>query len=385
MRFDRARIGMIAAICLGEGSLFMMPFLVGSMTVLFRISPGEAGLVMALQMTTMAVTSLLISVQLQRVTLRTVGIAAGMLALASHGLAASATNWSLFLTTRVLVGMAEGLALATANAAAGRTRDPHSAFAVLTFSMSGMGVIFYASIPWMTGYFGSRAVLVMLVALALLALPMMFWLPRERCALMKPHFGTSIWKSLSPQRVSAVIAFLVFYVSINGLWSYTERIGTAIDLKAGAISHAYLLAAIVGLAGPYFARWSAHQWGLKKPLLFGLCVQVVGNFLIGYATGVAGFTVGAILIMLGYLFLLPFFKSAMTLLDPAGRLVAAAAGLQAAGTALGPGAAGLLLSTGGTYMEVVYATAVCVAVATGLIAFSMLGQTQIRAVPASPI
>ncbi len=137
-------------------------------------------------------------------------------------------------------------------------------------------------------------------------------------------------------QIGAVVAFFGFYLSINGLWGYTERIGAAIKLRVVDISSAYLIASIAGVAGHLPGRQAERRWGLRRPLAPGVLVMASGNLAIGYAASSLGFTLGAVLIMLGYLFLLPFFKTAMALLDPSGRLAGAAAGFQAAGTAVGP-------------------------------------------------
>ncbi|MEI9963411.1 MAG: MFS transporter, partial [Caulobacteraceae bacterium] len=372
MRLDPLRLGLVGAICLGECSLFVMPFMVGAMTELYRISPGEAGLVLSLQMVMMTTASLAISALFSRITLRHAAVAGGVLALVGHGIAAVGPPWPLFLASRLLAGFGEGLVLATANAAAARTAEPHRAFSLITLSMAALGVVLYAAIPWSIDHLGYRAVFGTMAALAAVVLPTLFLLPDEHCAAPGRALATSV-PALEDARpalllqLGAVVAFFGFYLSINGLWGYTERIGAEIKLRVVDISSAYLIASIAGVAGPYLARQAEQRWGLRRPLAPGVLVMVSGNLTIGYATSSLGFTVGAVLIMLGYLFLLPFFKTAMALLDPSGRLAGAAAGFQAAGTAVGPGAAGLLLIAGGRYIDIVHASVVCVLLAAVLL------------------
>lgn len=365
-------VGMIAAICLGEGSLFVMPFLVGAMTELYRIPEGSAGLAMSFQMFVMMSASILISINFHRIGLRTVGKIAGLVILCGHTFSYFAPTWEVFLATRIVVGVGEGLALAVANGAAARTANVHRAFSVLTFSMSLMGVVFYGTIPFLTEQFGFRSTLLLLVGLGAVSLPALFLLPKERGDVtavpfdpIQKHFSKSV------KYAKAILAFTIFYIGINSLWSYTERIGTSIDLTTSFISKAYLIAAVCGLISPFIANWAGNRWGMKRPLVAGVLIQVAGSLLIGYSSDAASFAIGIVSILLGYLFLLPFYKTIMSMLDPTGRLVGAAAGFQAGGTILGPGTAGLLLLIGGSYIHIVYLSACLIVVATSLIAITI--------------
>lgn len=366
---------MIGAICLGEGTLFAMPFVVGSITEIYGISAGQAGLVLSLQMIAMGIVSLGLALVLPRVTLRNAGLIAGGICLVAHLVAAAMPAWPLFLASRVLLGVGEGMALAIANAAAARSDHPHRAFAIITIAMSVMGVALFGLLPLIGGALGHHAVFVLLLALGVITLPALCLLPPERCVARVAGAAATSAAMRVPRQLVAALAFVLFYISINGLWSYTERIATTAGLDMAVISHAYLMASIAGLAGPYLARVSEARWGLLLPLLPGTIVQLTGNLVIGHAASATAFSAGAILIMVGYLFLLPFFKSTMALLDPSGRLAAAAAGLQAAGTALGPGGAGLMMSAGGSYLHVVYGSAAALMIASILIAFCVAGRS----------
>lgn len=352
-------IGMIAAIVIGEMSLVTMPFVVGALVQFNGIGEGNAGLVMSVQFACMALSSFTLSVIITRIHLKPLALGALGLAIAGNILATLPVDWHVFMTSRILVGLGEGAALAIANSVAAVTPRPHRSFSILSFTYIALGCLMFIVLPIMIGHSSYVAVYYSMAAIALLAGLGLFCLPGQ--VRVTRHMALPDKLDLY-NYIGPIIAFSLLFIVANGLWAYAERIAFALELEIQTLGHIFLTTALVGLSAPVIADYAGRRWGLKNSILGILPVYITALLVWGYATNMLLFALGLILVNTCFLYLVPFYKSLMACVDPSGRLPAASAGFQTAATAIAPGSMGLVLLAGGTYRTIVWATVILIIV-----------------------
>ena len=102
-----------------------------------------------------------------------------------------------------------------------------------------------------------------------------------------------------------------------------------------------------GLAGGVIAAVVGTRGGRPTLLAVGLGANVAATWMVVIAGSSGLYLAGLLAWAIAFFFALPYLLGTAAALDPLGRWTAAAAGISAVGVAIGPGAAGLLVTDAG--------------------------------------
>ena len=112
----------------------------------------------------------------------------------------------------------------------------------------------------------------------------------------------------------------LFNLGTGAIWSFTERIGVAIDLAQQKIAVYIGFTSLVGVGAALLSARLGAQYGRAWPMLFGLALCCGAALVLAYASGAVSFVSGLVLYWLGYMFMYPFTVATGASLDaPPGR------------------------------------------------------------------
>ncbi len=343
---------------LGAG---VLPLLMGVLISDLGLTEVGAGLLLTVELSATFVGAVAVAPRMARDSRRRwAGI--GLLAAVAGNAASAGLGPGLWLlVARAGAGLGAGWLIASASAAAAGSREPDRLFATIAL-LEGLAIgLLLVGLPSVTVPFGAAGAFLALATLCVCAAPLVGNLPEVADGSAAGPRGRAPHRAAA---FAALAAILAMSVAGMGIWTLSERIGTAAGLGPSGVGSVLGAATVLGLGGAAAAAWLGTRRGRAGPLLLGVVVSTASMTGLALATTVSLFVLTQLVWAVAFFFTTPYLLGVAAALDPAGRWTSAASGMSAAGSALGPAAAGLLAANPGAL-----ATAIA---AAGLLALPLL-------------
>jgi predicted MFS family arabinose efflux permease len=197
-------------------------------------------------------------------------------------------------------------------------------------------------------HFNLNGLMITMVLLNLLGLMTVRWVPTKMAAAVnrRPVERGEDHRTPRMSIVRLGATLLLLYSGHNALWSYQERMGLAIGLAPPVIGVVLASSVAGGILGSILATLTGVRKGSAAPELLSYAALIVAALLFASGRNAETYIAVAILIKAAWFFGLPYLQGALAQLDPSGRAVVICGALQTAGTALGTGAAAVIVPYG---------------------------------------
>ena len=173
----------------------------------------------------------------------------------------------------------------------------------------------------------------------LFAMPVLGWLPENVAA---QEVVPSVTARLSPKPLVALAALFLLSISGQGLWAFTERIGSAIGMETERIGWWISLATLSGLTSAALATWLGTRLGRTVPIALAITLSGSAQWTLVNAGSETVYVAAQILWSLAFFFWAPFVMGLLAELDRGGRWTVVAGAVTMLGVAFGPWIAGQL-------------------------------------------
>ena len=237
-----------------------------------------------------------------------------------------------------------------------RLKQPDRAFGFLVVVQFGIGGLLILLRPYVTPYLGVTGIFVMLALLMVLSLSFIPFLDAY-----PPKSPTSAGKfRLPPLTVFTVLTlFGVFFYQAagNGMWTFVERVGIALQLDSLHVSQAVAFATWGGCAGGFVPILLGNSMGRMRLIVIGIVMTIAGVGLIHFSDGLVSFTIGGAIINFAWSFVIAYLLGLTAHFDASGQLTALAGTASKFGLATGPLIATMLIANG-TYGPMLFAATI---------------------------
>jgi hypothetical protein len=266
-------------------------------------------------------------------------------------LATRADGMESLITVFVLISLGGG---ATYSLALTVLSDHAQSDRVFAYSITGQvafQVLGLLSLQWFTQPSGFDQLMLVLAVLVVLGLLLTAWLPTSG----RPTPSVSIATVLKQGPATmALFACLFFFLNVGCVWSYVERIGNAAEFTPEQLGTGLALAVSVGMLGSLTASWQGARFGRTVPLAVATLGTVVSVALLRTDVVLAVFVAAIAGYNYFWNYSLTYQYAVIADADPTGRCVAVAPAFHAAGAAIGPAIAAMLLLPDGGFLPVNY-------------------------------
>ncbi|HEY5658843.1 MAG TPA: MFS transporter [Myxococcota bacterium] len=325
------------------------PFIVQAL-IEFGLSHREAGDLGTIELTTLALASMIMTPLVPYVSHRKLAIAGVSTAVLGLAISALAVDYFPMLLGRLIIGTGSGLAISGANAAIAAREEAERIFAIIWTMGGAITGALAINMPRLVADGNYSVGFVVLIALSLCAAPFMFWLPPRPVAFAEGlDTGPQITSGevhagrFGPFGVSAVLvlaAMFIYAISEQALWQFCYELALDAGMAVDAVSWIMGFTVFMGLAGGAIAAWLGLRMGRVFPLVLGSLLSLVGRWAWIAAPDTGTLWVAGVFWGLGYYFVLPYQMGLAAGIDRRGRVAVAAGGLSNLGYGLGPGLGG---------------------------------------------
>lgn len=351
-----AFVAMIGIGVIGASMPFLMPIFVGAMIDHLGFSARDAGLIAAVELTSMGAATLTMTVLVNRWNRRAI-VLGGLVIFLIGNLAASVADAFLPLAiARTLSGLGSGILLSTMKATVAATRNPVRIFGIYSIVLLVVASAVFPTMPLVLAKWGTSGAYLVAATLILPGLVLLRWFPPRGLAPAPVREGGE--RLVNWPMLLALSAMLVYFVAQGSVWAYLERMGVASGLDVGVVGKILGGAALAGMAGAALVSWLNVRIGRAKPVFFGVLCSVASLLLLVQGMGAEAYVVAAMTLNLAFFFSGPYLLGAMAALDTQGRVVVMGLVMQSIGGAAGPALAGLII-IGDNYLSVGWLGIIC--------------------------
>ena len=352
-------------VAVGFGSLMgvlvanSIPFLIGGLIDGLGFTEIQGGVIGSVEMAALAITAIAVAPLLARVSRMKVALAGGAVAAIAEFACIGLTDYGVLLAARLLTGVALGLAFAAATATAAAARNPDRVYGVaIAMSLVFAAAAFFPALGFAVEQAAHRGVFLILGVVVCIATMTFPWLRTKNAAASSELPATPI-----PWRETLILLSIValFNLGTGAIWSFTERIGVAIDLAQQKIAVYIGFTSLVGVGAALLSARLGAQYGRAWPMLFGLALCCGAALVLAYASGAVSFVSGLVLYWLGYMFMYPFTVATGASLDRSGRVAAIVAGFTMIVFAAGPTVGGIIAELSSYKVIGIVSASICAA------------------------
>lgn len=333
--------GAIAVMVMVPMFFLVMPIYVGALADDLGFTNAQIGYLISVELGSVALASFtalfwLRSINWRRVlfVLLIVLAAANLLSIFAKG-----TYGTLF-GIRSMAGFAGGAMMAIALAALGDTRQKDRNFALGVVGQLSVSGVLLLILPFFVGRWGVTSVFIVFLIGSLVALPLSWLVP----ATGKAPAVAKITERRSLLSLWGLAGIATIFVGQSAVWAFIERLGTGRGLSPGVIGIALGAAVFAGIAGALMASWLADRRGRRITMVISMMGEVTCLLLLLGEFTATTYFIAVILYSIFWNFWVPYQMSAVAATDVSGRFIGLITFFFAAGTAIGPAVAALLLT-----------------------------------------
>jgi predicted MFS family arabinose efflux permease len=316
----------------------------------------EAGDLGTIELTTLAATSTQVMPLVTLVSHRRIMVFGTVMAVVGLSISMASEEFAAMALGRVLTGGGSGLAISGANAAVAARGDAERVFALIWTAGGAITAALTFGLPFVTADGNYPMGFGVLLALCLVALPLMRWVPPSREPVPErtgsgsdgAAVGAPVapWGSIfTPAALLALAGIFVYSMAETALWNFGYYLPVEAGVPEELVGAILSSTVLMGLAGGALAAWMGTSRGRLMPIVVGSLVSVAGRWLFIHSSTAEMVFLAGLLWGLGYYFVTPYQVGPLAEFDRTGRLAVAAGGATNLGFALGPGLAGRVLES----------------------------------------
>jgi len=326
----------------GSFGPYFAPIQIGALIDGLGFSASQAGMLGAVEVGTMSLTSILISPKLNTWSRSKTAICGVVFAAACELLSGFASSLILLFPLRILVGMGCGCSFAAVCAAAASSSMPDRMFGWGLAIMNALFLGMFLVLPHTLAFGMHRGLFIALCIVLLMTIPFI--------RLLAQGNGNAVEEHSRGKRASTVlivthfVAVVLLNVGLGALWGFVERVGNEqVGLSPETIGKVLSAATLFMIGGSLFAAWLGVRIGRTIPTVVASVLCGFAAMLVMNADTLVIYAGGLFLYNAAYLFIGPYIIAGMSsALEPSGRLAAAVGGAMFLSYSVGIGTGGFI-------------------------------------------
>lgn len=324
-------------------------------------TPSQAGLFAFIQVASLSLGMILLSLLVARIKPLQIAIAGALLAaLGDLGLYV-AREFTVQLVLGGIAGLGFGLAYSATISAGATSNDTDRAYAVGVGGSLLLVVLIMTILPFTAAQLGPLGVFACMAGFALLCMPIFLGFKGASIQTRtRPHPAHSAgWRS--PGTAGLLFSWAAFSTGTAMAYVFAERIGRNIQLTPTDIGLVLSSGVFLGVLGTALAGVFSQLLDRRVALVGGLAGSALACFLIGHATTLVSFGAGIFSYWIFTMFLYCILLGTAAVLDETGRLGTLGSGTERLGYGIGAWIGGMLAQHVSYTSTGTFGCAVCVA------------------------
>lgn len=359
----------------GMVDMVALPIWVGTLVAHYQFDPQQSGGLVTLFLMAVVMASIALAPRFDRMPRRWMATIGYAITAAAFFVASKTSTFAALAIFHFIGGLGVGCGLSFTHGSIGRSTNPHRMFALAQFAVGAFSVMFFGGVPKLIGAIGGQAlflVFAVLMLIAVIATGLAFPVGELRSAEMRAHHDAS---KIPKAAWFAILGVLLLTLNQAMMFSFVERIGVDHQFGQERVNAVLVVAGFITLLPAIIAAalqrtTSARTVGMLAPV-----AQAALALMITQAQTYEVFAAAAGVYVFVMIFSHVFLFGLIARLDPSGRAVASTPAMVMTGSAIGPFLGGTLAVAFG-YAAIGYAVVVI-----GMVAAVFLSRIKEHTIP----
>lgn len=367
----RAIITVVIVAAIVPALLMAGPVVAGQLAVEFGMGPVQIGQLFTTELGANSLATIPAWYWLSRFDWRKVSWVAAIVYILANIASAMVSEADQLLLLRAVSGLAGGSLMIVCMTTASMMAKPDRAYANWVVGQLILGAAALALLPTLFESYGLSVFFICLAVLMAFSAPLIQYLPHGKSAADIRHEAEQQSYPLAFKGLIGLAAILVFYISLNGIWTFMSAIAGASGINTKDSGNIMAIASLLGIAGAMTAAFlGGKRNSFHTPLIIGYATMVAGILLLLATPSETRFTIAAFAFKYAWTFALPFILASVAALDRSGHLMSFSNLVIGGGLALGPIIGGYLIELNkGSYQTLLMTGAVLALTSLLLILF----------------
>lgn len=313
----------VAANCIANITWWLQPYLMTFLIEGRALHEGSAGLLISLEIGSIAVGSAALTALGANATLlKRAAIFGSLLAVAAGFATLISTSFLTLAISRIGVGLSTGAIIMVANTLTARFSNPDRAFANMTFINIVFGTLLSNALPWFNNLVGSHSPYVAAaVTLAILAvIVMQMPRPAELSTGNDGHeLSSGLPKSVKVRITALALAIFLIAMCSGVIWPYYAIVGAAAGLSEIEVINAISLSIFTALIGCGLAAVVGKFMSRNVAITIGTLILAVAILVITSSPSATAFKFAACFQVAAIFYIAPLLFGAAAELDKSGK------------------------------------------------------------------
>ncbi len=324
----------------GASAFLILPILIGAAAEDFQLNEGQLGFLSGASMAGSTISALMAVFWVRSVNWRL----AMFVAMAVFGfgnlLAILVSDYTLLLMAIFIASIGGGTAYSLALTILSDNDNPDRVFGYSIAAQVSFQVIGLLAFPTVIGMGGLDALLAILCVLAIISLFAINFLPVSG----KDVRLSNVFQIFTQTRVVfALLGCLFFFFNVGCFWTFIGRMGDTYGYSSQVIGNSLALGVSAGIVGSLCASWFGNKHGRLMPLCASAVGTVIAAILLNSSEALLIYVLAVALYNFVWNYSLAYQYAVVADVDESGRSVAIAPAFHAAGAAMGPAFAGMMV------------------------------------------
>ncbi|MDX2243712.1 MAG: hypothetical protein NW224_23775 [Leptolyngbyaceae cyanobacterium bins.302] len=340
-------LAIAAGYALGALPAGMSPFIVEAAIKQFGFSEVQAGIMVSAELAALGLTAAASAIFIKKADLRLLGIAGAIVAGLGNLSTIFAVDPITFAVTRAFVGIGEGLAVVSSDAAASSNENYERLYSRAVLLTMLMMVALFVSVPFLSEKLPTVGTFAVLSGVAFSMIPSLLFMQRgHRTLEEQPLASSKASTRLSKIALMALIVALFTRLCETVFWAFNLQAATRSGYSVNDFGLILSLAMVLGLAIPWLVNCLSRRMGRIRLLVAIMLIKGISEMLLCQG-------IQPMFVVLQVLIPLTMAASGLCILqlladiDSTGSIPALGIAVAMAAEALGPGLGGIFYSTFG--------------------------------------
>ena len=324
---------------------FILPLVVVVLMSNVGLDERSSGLLVSLELTASALTTLAVSAWPRPHSRRRVAVIGAALAVAGHAAALITPELIFLAATRLVAGVGAGIVAGEAAAIIARGRKRERLISSLTIAAILNGAFWIEVLPYISDRFGYRGPYLCLLVLAVIGAVLLTRLPSPPMRTARPSETARLDSTLFAIFVMGGV--VLTQLGQGAFWGLVGVYGTNAGLGDKQIGDFLSLATLLLLVGVIGTAWAGVRFGRFGPLVILTVINALSIAVIAFVPDPTVYIAANVVQAVTNLSSVVYQLGLAAAMDRSGRLVAACSGLINLGNGIGPSISGAVATAMG--------------------------------------
>lgn len=332
---------------IGPFILLSAPVIAQQVAVEWQLSPSQVGTFFFVELGVMSLATIPAYFWSKKIPFKKAALISALIFILGNIFSIFAKSFDMLLIARAITALGGGSLMIISMTSCSLTLHPDRTYGLWVLGQVILGALALFFLPQLFPFGGLKIAFGFMILVALIALPFHRYFA-DFIIENKPSVTTAT-KSNTALGVLSVVATLIFYIAIGGVWTFISSIGTHAKIDINFVNSILAISTIVGIIGCFLPSIIGGKVNRKFALIFGYGLFFISLIMLFNQVSNNDFVFAVIAFKFTWMFTIPFILATVGSLDSTGKLMNTVNLAIGAGLAIGPVVAGKIIENTGNF------------------------------------